>query len=283
MAELDFNTLRRDGGDEDARAVSAHELRRYAAGELADERRAEIGALLESDAALKAELDELEAEKRAFQAAMPFGRFEADHKARSQPEGLFARLTRVRWQAFGGFAAAAACAAIIAVNLGDERPPPDPVQRWAQNQTKGGDAKLGFFVRESAGVRLGTDGENLAPGAQIQFAVVDVADASAMVIVGVDGKGAVSTYATRALTGREKGPSGGGKARLLEQSLVLDDAMGPERFFVVYGSGAVGQVQRAAEDAARALVSQGSDLVRTERLSLADGYTQGSVHIVKVR
>ena len=73
------------------------------------------------------------------------------------------------------------------------------------------------------------------------------------------------------------------RARLLELSLVLDDAVGAERFFVVYGTGDVEALRTRAEAAARVLATNRGDLKADARLPLNERETeQSSVHILKV-
>lgn len=269
-----------DIDDKRERAVSPHELRRYHAGELGDDRRSEIAALLDEDAQLKAELDALEAEDRAFRATMPFERFVADHAARRAQQDALAPLksfvARFRWQA-GGLLVATTAALLLVVVL----PRGEPERPW--DGLKGG-ARIGFFVREAEGARVGVDGEELRPGDQIQFAVRDDEESASMVLLGVDGRGNVTTYVAAKLPsrGNEKGAEQA-KPRLLEQSLVLDDAVGAERFFVVYGKEEPAALKAAVEAAARELLEGNADLVRAGRLPLDEDHPQSSVHVVKVR
>src|SRR5690606_11288408 len=83
------------------RQVSAFELERYHAGELDADRRRAVEALLASDAALAAELDELRGRDAAFRVQMPFERFLADHDARveaaSGPARVRTWLRELRW------------------------------------------------------------------------------------------------------------------------------------------------------------------------------------------
>ena len=255
-----------------ADSVSTHELRRFLAGELTPERR----AVIESDASLQPRLQALAAEQHAddaaFRVEVPLARFLADHQQRTT-RGLFARLTSMRFTVGVG-ALAAACAVFLLVRPVDDE---DPIR------SKGG--RVGFMVRENEGARFGVDGEQLVSGAQIQFAVRDDSQRAAMVIVGVDGRGIVTVYAAERLNEddeRVKGPVASEKTRLLPDSLVLDDATGAERFFVVYGDDDLELLRRAVTDAARTLASSRASLVDSERLPLPARYTQSSVHIVKV-
>lgn len=249
---------------------STHELRRFLAGELTPARRAHIERDLRADdGVLKARLEALAAELRAEQGVLqlevPLARFLDEHERRTA-RGLLARLTSMRWTMGAGALAATAAAVFFLVR---------PVGQGVQLK---GDARVGFLVREAHGARFGTDGEQLARGTQIQFAVRDDRRHAAMVVVGVDGRGAVTVYAAE----RVKGESTADKTRLLPDSVVLDDATGAERFFVVYGDGDVDEVKRSVEEAAHRLVSSGASLVHGEQLPLPARFTQSSVHIVKV-
>jgi hypothetical protein len=260
--------------DAEETGVSNHELRRFLAGELSPERRAQ----LESDASLAPRLAKLAAEQRAEDAAfaleVPMPRFLADHATRTQPkQGLVARWLSTRFT-FGATALVAAAAAIFLVVR-----TPDAGDDGVRLK---GEARVGFLVREAEGARMGREGEQLRAGDQIQFAVKDTAEHKAMVLVGVDGRGAVTVYAAERIDGeRPKGPTGEQmKPRVLTDSVVLDDSTGAERFFVVYADTDVEQLRREVEEAARKL--QPNDIATTPALELPRGYTQSSVHIVKV-
>lgn len=283
----------RFAGPDESRGVSRHELRRYLAGELSNERQASIQAALQSDAALSAELAELkndlESRARAFATAMPFERFVARHEARvASTEGLFGRLVRAlrsyRWQ-LGGVALAAGAAAVLLLVV---VPSPHPVPSDPSTIRLKGGAQLGLFVREGRNARLGIDGEELHPGDQIQFVVKDDLDLRSMVLLGLDGNGVVTVYDARRLPSTiPKGATVVGsevreRPRVLEQSVILDDALGPERFFVVYGDQAPEVLTENAKRAAEILVKAGADLAAVESLAVDGAVKQSSIHIVKV-
>lgn len=259
-------------------AVSRHELLRFLAGELSPERRSDIEGRLAADPALRARLDALVAEERAAEAAfrleVPLPRFLEDHERRTaQPPGFFARLSSLRLT-LGASALVTTTAAVFLL----VRTPDEP----AYDGLKGG-ARVGFFVKDDEGARFGKAGEELSAGDRIQFAVRDDDAHSAMILVGIDGRGEVTVYAAEdTAAARAKGDAPAHGPRLLPVSVVLDDATGPERFFVVYGDGRVDDVKRAVEEAARDLATRGADLVESERLPVPSSWAQGSVHIVKV-
>ena len=271
--------------------VTPFELERYFVGELSAARRAEIESALAEQPALKAALEAIEAEQRAFVAEMPFGRFAARHAQRKvETEGMPARLTRwlarFRLQAGGLVLGGAAAAVLFAVAPSSDDVPEVTASGGevaSSNARLKGAARLGIFVKEPAGARLGRDGERLSVGDRIQFVVKDVRDKPSMVIVGIDGRGQVSVYAQsgeRGLT--QKGPAASHESpRVLPQSVVLDDSLGPERFFVVFG-GSSPEKLRADVERAAAQVAGSADLTVLERLPLSDDVVQSSVHIVKI-
>ena len=55
---------------------------------------------------------------------------------------------------------------------------------------------------------------------------------------------------------------------MLEQSVILDDAIGPERFFVLYGKDNPDKLKRTARRAARLLAESKADLTSVEQLDL---------------
>lgn len=275
------------------RAVSRHELLRYAAGELSPARRAEIDALLAGDEGLAAELSELEHDKQAFQAQMPFERFAARHEARAR-RGVFARLQdgvgRLRLALGGGLVAVGAAAALLVLVDGGAGSDPGRDPGSDPSTESGirlkGNSHLGLFVRDDKSARVGTDGEQLHPGDQIQFVVKDERLTS-MVLLGVDGNGVVTVYEARELKdGTQKGAQPVGtvaRPRVLEESLILDDALGPERFFVVYADTDVDTLSREAKRAAQLLAASKADLSSTEHLPLSGMEArQSSIHIVKI-
>jgi hypothetical protein len=173
-----------------------------------------------------------------------------------------------------GAAMAATVLLVVLVPRGDD----DAIR------TKGGQQQpqIAFFVKEDGGARLGSPGEALASGDQIQLAVRDV-DAPALVVLGVDRAGYVSIYEKAASRSTAKGGAG---LRPLSSALILDDVTGAERFFVVYGDD-VETLEAEARRAAVALASEVRrgrvDLARVERLALESDRPQASVHIMKVR
>lgn len=260
--------------DADEPGPSGFELKRYLAGELSAERRAQLEQLFASNASLQARVDALAAELRAEDAAfafeVPLPRFLDEVQAKSARRSPFFFLRALRIQGALGALVATAAAVLFFVRPADDE--------LAGTRDKGG-ARVGFFVKDDGGAHPGRAGEELVAGDRIQFAVRDDGSKSAMVLLGIDGTGAVTIYAAESVQGRTKGEE---KTRLLPASVVLDEATGPERFFVVYGDSDVAALRSQAEEAARALVGSGASLDRAERLPLPDSLAQSSVHILKV-
>ncbi len=282
----------------DAGRVSRFDVERLACGELHGPEKARVEAALAADPALKAFFDDVVASDRAFLITQPPAAFVArlPVPATQQQASWLKRLERfvMRWEAGVGVLAAAT-AIVIVINVGAPQIDGEGVDGTAggnsadgvRSKGAGDGPSVGFFVQESpdgaAGARVGQPGEALRAGDRIQLAVKDV-DKRAMVVVGVDSAGVVDVYAREQITSTNKGPSH--KPRLLPASLVLDDAVGAERFFVVYGDD-VEQLELAVTAAAQALgarVKGGANLADEDQLVIDSlRVEQASVHIQKVR
>jgi len=291
---LDLTTLSSSEG-----APSRHELARYVAGELTVQRRGEIEVLLVHDVAMRAVVDEMRAEIEAFRVSMPFARFEADHARRKEATGGFAQRVKSALASFTSSGArapalslaAAACVALLVVGLPSGDLPSGNGDSLEDGLRLKGGAHIGLFVQDATGAHLATDGEELREGDRVQFVVRHAARATARVIVGVDGKGAVTVYDARdlpAVSDAATTEKGAERARVVEESVILDDATGDERFFVVFAEGKASALAQTVLRAARALVDEKVDLAETTQLPLdtrpieGGGFVQSSVHIVKV-
>lgn len=116
---------------------------------------------------------------------------------------------------------ALAAAALISVNLPDE-----PSRRSK------GSADLDFLVLRDGQVTPGVEGEALSAGDRVQF-TYDADGLDSLVLLSVDGAGTLSQfYPARGDTPVAVVP---GERRVLEGSIVLDDAPGPELFVAVFG------------------------------------------------
>lgn len=283
---IDFATAL-DALDESASTSSPqpgrHELERLLAGELSAERTAVVQQHVDADPALQAKLQDLRAERDAFATKVPFSRFEARLQDELEPAPTSTSfIEKLRAFLFspggmGSFAAVGAAALLFTLMPVDDGAGP--------NRSKGGDSRIAFFVKSDKGARLGTDGEQLREGQQVQFALRDDIRAKSVVVVGIDGRGSVSTFVAQTLETTSKGAAATTtppkKQRLLPESIILDDAVGAERFFVVYSNLDATAAEAVVTAAAKQLVADKADLKAVTRLDV-DAVSQSSVHIVKV-
>ena len=262
-------------------ALRAHgsrdrELHRQKAGELSEESTAG------GDSDLGAQRREVDADFEAFRLKIPFERFAMEQETRLEAERpaflrLLSKLSRLPLMPMAAAAAATVALAVLVPAL----LPVELEHTTSSIRLKGG-SRIGYFVKRPGSAELGVDGQALHPGDFIQFAVHDVPGARSFVLLGIDGRGVVSTYvATDIQSTQTKGPT---RPRLLPSAMKLDDSLGAERFFAVYGPGPIGALKEETEKAAGRVVASKSDLVQTGVLPLPEsyGYSQSSVHIVKL-
>jgi hypothetical protein len=102
----------------------------------------------------------------------------------------------------------------------------------------------------------------LHEGDRIQF-WYDVSTPTSGVVVGIDGRGAVTRYFPDA--GASAARLKQGKGHVIGSSVILDDAVGVERFFLCTAKGADLDPD-AVERAARQLVESGADLKNAAKL-----------------
>jgi hypothetical protein len=292
-------TLPRIDDDDDRREVTLFDVERHAVGELSGEAAARVQAALDADPTLAAVHAELVAADRAFLIEHPAPAFLArlDERRVQQTTGFARVVATLRSWVSGPLVAAAAAASVVlfvVVQAPDKTSATSATATTASTPTstsneatrsKGGPAQasLSFFVQnEDGSARVGRDGEVLHGGDRIQFVVTDL-PRPALVIVGLDGTGHPTVYATEDDATRTRStPST--TPRALASSLVLDDSRGAERFFVVWGDDAHALAQQVNEAAAQlaARVHAGGDLRTLTTLPLDDASTpQASTHIVK--
>ncbi len=271
-----------DDTSSDTARVTRFDVERFVCGELAGAAADAVKEALASDAALKAFHDEIVAADAAFQIELPARAVVPKVLKAAPAPSVWTRVSSSVQSLLSGWrvpaltsAAALALVVFVARPTGTDAPTDDGLR------SKGGtDPVVSFFVKSGDGARVGTAGEALHAGDVIQLAVRD-ATARAMVVVGVDGAGAVSVYAAEELTTQSKGHDA---PRVLPASLVLDDTVGTERFFVVYGDNLddlTTQAKRAATALGKQVAAHAVDLAHVERLSLAPSMAQSSVHIIK--
>jgi hypothetical protein len=206
------------------------------------------------DAAHVAGCDRCRSELEAAQAA--HRRFDEHVFARTLP-AIERRLgPRPRWRLWlGAIAVAGATVAILPLLLRTRPQAPDPA--W---QVKG-PGGLKIFGRRGDRAILVEDGARLRPGDQLRFAV-QPGDARFVLIGSVDGRGRASLYYSSTAVGGDAGP-----VQLLADSIVLDDAPGPERIFAIFSERRL--EDREVEAALKAVGAGGAEAVRrTRRLPL---------------
>lgn len=110
---------------------------------------------------------------------------------------------------------------------------------------KGPEVDLDFLVAEGERFRPGIPGETLVAGDRIQLSY-KAAGLNNLVLVGVDGTGEISVYYPA--QGDVPEPIIPGERHMLEGSLILDSAPGPEVFVAAFGAGSVAEVQEFVTD-----------------------------------
>jgi hypothetical protein len=143
-----------------------------------------------------------------------------------------------RWM-FAGLMAAGTLAAVGALVV-----QPSPRAPATAVRVKGG-PQLSWMVLQGDEVRMGSDDRAVSPGDRLQFTWAG--NVSSVVIVGVDGTGAQTVLwpaSPDAAPIALDGASG-----MLEGSISLDDAPGPERFFAVFDAPSVSAATRRVTEA----------------------------------
>jgi hypothetical protein len=274
--------------------VSRFDVERLFCGELSGNEAARVQRAVDDNPVLRAFLHELRADDAAFFVRQPPAAFVARLARKDGAAGPAPALTlwakasalveQLRHRLVAGSIAGIVTAAVAAAIVVTVVQSPSHDDDEGPVRSKGGERQpaLSFFVKQGDGARVGTPGEALKAGDHIQLAVTDAAP-RALVVVGVDSAGVVTLYAAEQTAATEKGSPG---PRPLPAALVLDDTVGAERFFVVYGDDVTAlqsAARRAATTLATDVVAGHTDLLRTTRLALDDDVPQASVHILKVR
>ncbi len=176
-------------------------------------------------------------EIEAARAAMPPFDFEvlrarAERLDERAPARRPARRSRWAQLLMGLTPALVAAAALLALQVPSEG-----------IRAKGG-ADLDFFVLQDGEVRPGVDGEVLRAGDRVQF-TYRAEGLDTLVIAGVDGGGTVSLYYPE--RGDEPVAIAPYGRRVLEGSIVLDEAEGPEVFVAVFGADSAEEVLEEVE------------------------------------
>jgi hypothetical protein len=265
--------------------VSPHALRRHLAGELSADAEKSLLSHVETCDSCQGILADLKADDAAFATLVPFGKFASllEEKA-PQKIGFWERIWgELRPLAMAGIAATAMVAVFVGVNVEEAMHLHPP--SIDQVRMKGVGVGLAFVVRESNGIRRGKNGERLGQGDQIQFVVKGTNQTRSLVVLGIDGRGQVTVYAVESfadgMATQTKGMAN--LTRPLAHSVILDDAVGTERFFAIFSEdGNVEDVRWRAELAAAKLAENAGSLKSTHQLHLEPPENQASVFIEKV-
>ena len=118
-----------------------------------------------------------------------------------------------------------------------------------------GDCELEFMVLDDGEIRPGIEGEQLSAGDQIQF-TYRAPGLDSLVLLSVDGEGNVTVFQPE--QGADPLPIIPGEKHVLDGSIILDDALGPEIFVAVF---APSSVEEATELASTAWDRGGSEAV----------------------
>lgn len=247
-------------------------VERYLLGELNEAEQARVEAAIGACETCAAAVDETRADNEAF-------------TLRPVPEGIRKLWTEpepgIRWPRILAIAVPIAAAAVIAAvvmpgyiggdevvsdipSIGDRAGDPDKI--GIKGHEDGGsvgepEPSLGFYVLRGDKSELGRPGEALHEGDRIQF-WYDVPAPTSGVVVGIDGRGAVTRYFPDAGSAAVLEQ---GKGHVIGSSVILDDAVGVERFFLCTSEG--GALDSAeVERAARQLVESGANLEQATRL-----------------
>ncbi len=217
-------------------------LGRLGAGELSPAERAAVLAHVAGCARCRAVIDDDEAERLAFLARRPASALLAALEARRRTP-WWRRVRPASW--IGGLVAAAA-ALLLAVQTGD------------LSDSGGGGTRLkaafdlSFHVRSGQTVEVGVPGASYRPGDAIQLRYSSPVDAY-LIVLSVDSVGAATAFYDD--HGRSL-PIAAGVAELLDGSVILDDALGPERVIGCFSDAPLATADVLA--AARAALSEAS-------------------------
>ncbi len=198
----------------------------------------------------------LRADDAAFMTLRPPGAFLASLEARRPPA------RRAWWPRLIAPVLAAAAAGAAALVLSTPPTALPPTATSPTTRLKGA-VELSFHVKTGDAVRRGGPDERVTPGDAIQLRY-STPSHTHLVVVSLDSKGAVTPFYED--SGRSLAITPG-TAELLDGSVVLDGALGPERVIGCFSTRAV-PTSAAVQAGQRALAAAGGDPVAVERLDL---------------
>lgn len=251
------------GGSACLRAI---ELEAHRLGELAEGRRAEVRVHVEGCPDCQARLGQLEQEAQRFASEVNVAAASVQILARLEAEAARPRRAWLRWATLA--LPAAAVLAFVTLRAGPE--PRGPL-------LKGGGPSLQMMLKGPAGVVPVAPEQALHAGDQIQF-LYHAAGHPFVIVVEVDGAGVVT--ALQPGEGRESWPVQSSGTHVLPGSIILDEAVGPERVFAVFSDAPL-PVEAVVEAVKAAVKAAGGDPRKVEALGL-DGAVLAVLDFLKV-
>ena len=266
-------------------SVRLHELRRLAYGELSKTAERALRARVAQDSRAAERLTKLLEDREAFERHAAAGPMSAAILARLDGSPPRSADGWGLWPAAGGATAVLTVALLIVGPWGSTSVDPGPTR------TKGGlrpsisgapptgacvagaCPTLEMFVKDAQGIRAGLDGVTLRAGDWVQFRY-RARGHRFLFIISVDDEGVLAPlYPDERSQSVSIQPDG---RHVLEGSVILDDAVGPERFYAFFSS------EPLAYEALAALLADISDpSSQAQVLGLPSGVDQVSVLINK--
>lgn len=243
------------------------ELEAHRLGELAEGRRAEVLAHVDGCADCQGRLGELEQEARRFASEVNVAAASVQILARLEAEVTRPRRAWLRW--VGLALPVAAVLAFVTLSA----PGPDP----RGPLLKGGGPSLQMMLKGPAGVVPVAPEQALHAGDQIQF-LYHAAGHPFVIVVEVDGAGVVT--ALQPGERPESWPVQSSGTHVLPGSIILDEAVGPERVFAVFSNAPL-PVETVLEAVKAAVKAAGGDPRKVEALGL-DGTVLAVLDFLKV-
>lgn len=266
---------------------SAFDYERVVAHDLAPTRGEEVERHARECAPCGKRLAALRADVSAFRAEVPLTDFAARHRQRQRMTRPALPRRARRWFSDWRFAAPAmtgmAAVALLGVNL---LPTPRPAESTVagttpQTRIKGSGIRLGYLLLRRTGGTIefspGAEGAVRRAGDEIVLTMAAPLRYGYMAVVGVDGRGEVSTYypASADLEAAQLGPIP--SSGRLPNTLILDVSQGAERLFAVFSREPI----PLARVLAAAYQIAGADMGAITRLPLGDEFAQDSTWFEK--
>lgn len=244
--------------------VRLTELERYACGELAEDRHQEIEKIQDSCAHCQTELERLSREKDEFLASVNVAAQSAQILEKLEvtpPQFWIFRGHFSQW--VGALTLVVAMAFIVPTVLKQ-----DPLM----NRTKGAKVGLQVYLNSEGEARLIAQGSKLKEGDQIQFKY-QARGFTHLMIISVDGRNTISSlYPSAPGSSVSITPEG---SHVLKGSIVLDDALGPEKVYAIYSKQALDYVE------VERLLKSGAGLQDSTAFGIGTEFVQFSFEKVK--